>query len=59
MISEKELYELYVNKDLTSNQISEKLGVCRATVLHYLSKYKNIPKRKPGQRMGNKSTNWK
>lgn len=47
MITKKELYNLYVIKNLSSTEISKLKQIGRTTILNYLTKY-NIPKRNSG-----------
>ena len=45
LITKKELYKLYIEKNLGSIKIAEMKNIGRTTVLNYLTRY-NIPKRK-------------
>lgn len=58
MFTKQELLQLYTDQDLSSGQISEIKGCCRATVLTYLKKFE-IPRRSPGHKPGERSANWR
>lgn len=46
-IPEKDLRELYLEKEMSSNKIADKFGCSKSTILKRLKKY-NIPRRKKG-----------
>lgn len=50
IIEKKELYDLYITKNLSSIQISKIKNIGRTTVLNYLKKY-NIPKKSSGSQI--------
>jgi len=50
MITKNELYELYINQNLSSIQISNIKNIGKTTVLNYLTKY-NIPKKSSGSQI--------
>jgi len=50
LISQKELYDLYIKQNLSSTQISKTKKIGRTSVLNYLEKY-NIPKKSSGSQI--------